>query len=55
MTRIPREARDGLMRVWLEILGEWHPGTSWIVEETSREDERSTKAQNETAELLSAA
>jgi hypothetical protein len=27
---LPREARDGLMRVWLEILRERHPGTSWV-------------------------
>jgi hypothetical protein len=25
MTRIPREAREGLMRAWLEILRERHP------------------------------
>jgi hypothetical protein len=27
---LPREARDGLMRVWLEILREKHPGTTWV-------------------------
>jgi hypothetical protein len=27
---LPREARDGLMRAWLEILRERHPGTTWI-------------------------
>ena len=43
------------MRAWLEILLERHPGTSWIAEETPREDEPSTKGQNETAELASAA
>ena len=30
MGHLPREARDGLMRVWLEILLERHPGTSWM-------------------------
>lgn len=30
MTQLPREARDGLMRVWLEILKERHPDVSWI-------------------------
>jgi hypothetical protein len=30
VSRIPREARDGLMRAWLEILREQHPGTTWV-------------------------
>jgi hypothetical protein len=30
MSRLPREARDGLMRAWLEILKERHPEVSWI-------------------------
>jgi len=30
MAAIPREARDGLMRVWLEILRERHPGVTWL-------------------------
>jgi hypothetical protein len=28
---LPREARDGLSRVWLEILKEKHPGVSWVL------------------------
>jgi hypothetical protein len=36
MSRIPREARDGLMRVWLEILRERHPGGSWVLAEPGR-------------------
>jgi hypothetical protein len=55
MTLIPREAREGLMRVWLEILHERHPGTSWIVEESTREDDPSKSANDETFEPLSAA
>jgi hypothetical protein len=54
VSQIPREARDGLLRAWLEILRERHPGTSWIVEETSREDVSPTNAQNETVELATA-
>jgi hypothetical protein len=54
VSRIPREARDGLMRAWLENLRERHSGTSWIAEETRREDPP-TKAQKEAAELSSAA
>jgi hypothetical protein len=30
MTLLPREARDGLMRAWLEILRERHPGAIWV-------------------------
>lgn len=55
MSQIPREAREGLMRAWLEILRERHPGTSWIVEESPSEDGPPTDAQSETSELLTAA
>jgi len=55
MSRLPREARDGLMRAWLEILRERHPGTSWIAEETSQAEDPQTKAQKETAEFVLAA
>jgi hypothetical protein len=42
--RIPREARDGLMRVWLGILRERHPDVTWVAvaEAASREDHPST-------------
>ena len=30
MSRLPREARDGLMRVWLQLLAEKHPGVAWV-------------------------
>jgi hypothetical protein len=30
MATIPREARDGLMRAWLEILRERHPDVTWL-------------------------
>jgi hypothetical protein len=30
MARLSREAREGLMRAWLEILREKHPGVSWV-------------------------
>jgi hypothetical protein len=39
MSRLPREARDGLMRVWLEILKERHPEVTWVtVDDGSVED-----------------
>jgi hypothetical protein len=30
VTPLPREAREGIMRAWLEILRERHPCMSWI-------------------------
>lgn len=30
MNRFPAEARDGLMRAWLELLHEKHPGVTWV-------------------------
>src|SRR5690349_18870949 len=27
---LPRAAREGAMRVWLDILSQRHPGVSWI-------------------------
>jgi hypothetical protein len=44
VTRITREARDGLMRAWLEVLREKHPGVTWVpaVEAASPEDHPSS-------------
>jgi hypothetical protein len=47
--------QHGLMRAWLEILREPHPGTSWIAEETPRAEDPQTQARKETAELVPAA
>jgi hypothetical protein len=30
VNRLPREAREGIMRTWLEILRERHPCVSWV-------------------------
>lgn len=38
--RLPREARDGLMRVWLELLREQHPGVTWIPVDSNTEAAR---------------
>jgi hypothetical protein len=55
MAAIPREARDGLMRVWLEILRERHPDTSWIpARESPREEGSLTEAPDETTALSAA-
>jgi hypothetical protein len=36
---IPREAREGLTRAWLEILRERHPDVSWVsLEDSHLED-----------------
>jgi hypothetical protein len=32
MTPLPHEARDGLMRAWLDILRERHPDVTWIAQ-----------------------
>ena len=43
MTLIPREAREGLMRAWLEILRERHPGITWLpLEDGSVNDDENT-------------
>jgi hypothetical protein len=46
VSRIPREARDGLMRAWLEILREQHPDVSWLPLEdgSPMDDERTDSA-----------
>jgi hypothetical protein len=36
-TKIPAEARAGLMRAWLEILRERHPGVTWVAVENLEE------------------
>jgi hypothetical protein len=38
VSRIPREARDGLMRAWLEILRQRHPGISRVPAEQEGHD-----------------
>ena len=39
---LPREAREGLARVWLALLREQHPGITWvIVDQTSSTDDDS--------------
>jgi hypothetical protein len=44
VTALPSEARAGLMRVWLELLREKHPGVRWLAvepdTETARRDAR---------------
>jgi|GEM_PF-6623241 len=37
MGHLPAEARDGLMRVWLEILREKHPDVTWVAAEQEPE------------------
>jgi hypothetical protein len=43
MSRVPREAREGLMRAWLEVLRERHPGVTWLpLEDGSVKDDETT-------------
>ena len=45
MTGLPREARDGLMRAWLEILREQHPDVTWLpLEDASLMDDENTNS-----------
>jgi hypothetical protein len=45
VSRIPREARDGLMRAWLEILRERHPGVTWLpLEDGPLNDDETTSS-----------
>jgi hypothetical protein len=30
LTKLPREARDGLMRAWLKVLSDRHPEVTWV-------------------------
>ena len=38
---IPPEAREGLMRAWIAILEERHPGVTWIARNPDVDDEPS--------------
>jgi hypothetical protein len=38
VSRIPREAREGVMRAWLEILRDRHPSVSWVPVEQGEQD-----------------
>jgi hypothetical protein len=51
MARIPREARDGLMRAWLAILSERHPEMTWVP--VTREDDRELEGEVERSSTAS--
>jgi hypothetical protein len=42
MSRIPREAREGLMRAWLSILSAKHPEVTWIAVEPAESGDSSS-------------
>ena len=45
MAHLPREAREGLMRAWLEILRERHPGVTWLpLEDGSMNDDENASS-----------
>jgi hypothetical protein len=51
MATIPREARDGIMRAWLEILRERHPGITWLpLEDGSLNDDETTSSASDSQE-----
>lgn len=41
MNIIPRQARDGLTRAWIEILHERHPTVAWIATDPTAERDAS--------------
>ena len=43
MGRLPREARDSLMRAWTAILEERHPGVVWVPVEEAQAGEPASK------------
>lgn len=43
MTKLPHEARVGLMRAWLAILNERHPQYTWIAAEQKPSEETSAE------------
>jgi hypothetical protein len=45
---LPTEARDGLMRAWLEVLHRRHPDVSWVAV-NPRERKRTTTKRKQTA------
>jgi hypothetical protein len=45
---IPREARGGLTRAWLDILHQRHPGVTWIPAETVEYDDQPERQASET-------
>jgi hypothetical protein len=49
MSRLPTEARDGLLRAWLAILAERHPEVVWVP--CAREEE--AKCELDTREEVS--
>jgi hypothetical protein len=54
MSRLPREARDGLMRAWLEILREQHPDVTWLpLEDASSMDDENTDSASASPEAES--
>ena len=42
-TKLPDEARNGLMRAWLAILRQRHPGVVWIPAEHDRTGQLDSK------------
>jgi hypothetical protein len=50
MDRLPREARDGLMRAWLGVLRDRHPQVTWVAVDR-QEGEQATSLGEEDDEV----
>jgi hypothetical protein len=51
MSRIPAQAREGLIRAWLDILREEHPDVTWVAIERKRTPASVTGAKLAPAEV----
>ena len=56
MAHLPREAREGLMRAWLEILRERHPDVTWLpLDDGSVNDDETTSSASPSQEAATLA
>jgi hypothetical protein len=49
-TGLPRQAREGLIRAWLEILRQRHPAVVWVVCDQVSDEERNSEGATPGAE-----
>jgi hypothetical protein len=56
VAHLPREAREGLMRAWLEILRERHPDVTWLpLDDGSVNDNETTSSASPSQEAATLA
>jgi hypothetical protein len=56
MSRLPRKARDGLMRAWLDILYERYPDVRWVrAQQAEAQEDASNNEASSNASLAASA